>query len=139
MKNLIASSMILACIAGGVTACNTAKSKGPYASGHDAYTHEQYPQIEGLARLGNFMVHGDPIVTYEKNQAMTVSVPVRVLRERDVRAQYRFVFFDERDRPLEPQMDWQYAELPGRTQTVLTATSLQPEASDWRLQVRPTR
>lgn len=120
-------------------ACSEGRLTGPHAAERDYFTHNKYPQVEGLDGLGDFMVHGDPVVTYEKNQAMTVTVPVRIQRDRDLRAQYRFIFFDERNRPIEPQMDWQYTELFGRTQVFLTATSPQAEASDWRLQVRPTR
>lgn len=98
-----------------------------------------YPRVLAQGNLDRFLAYDKPRVDRTDSGAMSVTVPVRILRDRDVDTQYRFIFFDERDQPLRPQMDWQYQTLAGRTQAFLRGSSLDPDAADWRLEIRPAR
>lgn len=115
------------------------QSTAPPGAGPDPVSAAAYPPVIAQRGLGKFLVAAKPVVTRSDSGAMTVTVPVRIQRSRDVDAQYRFLFFDDAGRPLRPQMDWQYKTLPGRTQVFLEGTALDPAALDWRLEIRPAR
>jgi uncharacterized protein YcfL len=114
-------------------------STAPPAAGPDPVSQQMQPQVLAQGALEGKLVTGRSVVVRTEGGAMSVSVPVRTRLQKDARVQYRFTFFDDRGRPLHPEPDWQYAVLPARTQMILEGASLQSEAADWRLEVRPAR
>jgi uncharacterized protein YcfL len=126
-------------LAAGALASVGCRSTDPPASRADTVTAAAYPQVVAQDRLEGRLRHDRATVQRSESGVINVTVPVRVTTQRDVRAQYRFLFFDQTGRPLRPEMDWQYLQLPARTQVFLEGASLQPEAVDWRLEVREAR
>ena len=115
------------------------ESTAPPAAEHERVSRSAYPKVTATGNLNDFLAFDEGLVERADNGAMTVTVPVRILRNKEVPVQYRFFFFDEQGRPLRPEMDWQYEVLPAKTQAFLTGTALDERATDWRLELRPAR
>ena len=128
-------SMLVLLIAAAIGCQSTA----PPGAKTETVSAAAYPQVVALDGLDKFLAADRPRVRRAESGAMSVSVPVRILRKRDVKAQYRFTFFDEMDRPLRPEMDWQYKVLPGRAQTFLEGVAMDSAAAEWRLEIRSAR
>jgi hypothetical protein len=62
-----------------------------------------------------------------------------VAKDSGIAIQYRFEFFDELGRPLQPQMQWRYAQLPARNQRFFEGSALDTAAVDWRFEARRAR
>lgn len=114
-------------------------STAPPAAKIEHVSHAAYPRVVAQDGMDDILAAGEEVVTKSESGALNVTVPVRVLSPKDVRSQYRFTFLDERNRPLRPETDWQYKLLPAKSQVFLEATALDPQAVDWRLEVRPNR
>jgi hypothetical protein len=129
----------LALVSAGLlaAACDTVKApKGPAP---DPLSSAAYPQIVALGDLGKYLAYDKPIVRREPGQPLDITVPLRLIHDNHVHAQYRYIFFASDGTPLAPQMDWRYVELPGRTQVMAQGAALDPNAADWRLEIRPAR
>ena len=119
-----------------LTACDTTKAPG--AAGPDPLPEAAYPQVAALEGLGDYLSSGKPVIRHGNDQTpMSVEVPVRLRSDQSVSAQYRFIFFDERDTPLRPIMQWRFVPLPPRSQVYLHGQATHPAAVDWRLEIRP--
>ena len=117
--------------------CDT--TKAPLGVKRDPDSSPNNPQIVGLDGLGKHLRYDNAIVRTAPNQALSVTVPVRVAADKQVRAQYRFTFLAPDGKPVSPEMDWQYKVLPARGWVYLLGVALDPEATDWRLDIRPAR
>lgn len=115
------------------------QSTAPPAVGADNVSPATYPPVTATGGLNRLIKDSPATVDRSQAGAMTVQVPVRVVRDKEVPIEYRFTFFDERNRPLRPESDWQYKVLPPRTQQFLVGTALDQDAYDWRLEMRPAR
>ncbi|RMH13052.1 MAG: DUF1425 domain-containing protein [Planctomycetota bacterium] len=101
-----------------------------------------YPQIVVSPDLARWIAVDRPIVTGQGDHdgPLQVSVPVRTLtRGESIRVQYRFVFLDERGRPVHPEGDWRYERMASRVQKFFEAGALDERAVDWRLEIRTAR
>lgn len=97
-----------------------------------------YPEVAILGNLGGGVRKHAPIVTPgERGRPMAVSVPLRLMSDRTREVQYRFIFMDQRGKPLPPEMDWTWKVMPARALVYFEAAALDDRATDWRLEVRP--
>lgn len=129
-------------VAGGLGIALTmgcAETKAPHAGRTDSVTAAQYPQISVQDDLHWQLVFDKPIVKSSDDRPMSVSVPVRVAKDSGIAIQYRFDFLDESGRPVPPEMQWRYAQLPARNQRFLEGAALDTAAVDWRFEVRRAR
>jgi len=108
----------------------------PHAGRVDLVTADEYPQISVLDDLSWKLVFDKPIVEQGNGRPLNVTVPVRVVADSGIAIQYRFEFLDELGRPLQPDMQWRYAQLPGRNQRFLQGSALDTAAVDWRFEAR---
>ena len=116
--------------------CDTTKAPG--AAGPDPLPATAYPKVAALEGLGDYLYSGKPVVDHGDGDApLEVTVPLRLASDKAVRAQYRFIFFDEKGEPLRPRMNWRYQGLQPRAETFVSASATDPAAVDWRLEVRP--
>ena len=77
-----------------------------------------------------------PTVDGGANYPLEVKVPVR-LRAADERgARYRFLFFDQAGRALNPRAKWRHVRLPSQLTIDLKGAAGTTAARDWQLQVR---
>ncbi len=94
-----------------------------------------YPQVQSEPGLSRFMRYGEPVVT--PGDPMQVVVPVRYQRrQQSLDIQYRFVFFDDLGRPLNPDAGWRWTQLPAKRPVYLEGTATQAGAADWSLELR---
>ncbi len=114
-------------------------SMPPDAGQPDPLSADAYPQITALEGLGKYLAFAPPSVKAGGGRPMSVSVPVRARTDKELNTQYRFEFFDQDGRPIEPVMGWRYLRLPARVQHFMQGAVLDDTAVDWRLQVRPAR
>lgn len=100
-----------------------------------------YPQNIALKGLHNGVVIGKPIVdAATDDQPMRVTVPLRSVADGTLRTQYKFTFLDGRGRPVRSNTNtWRYQVLAAKAEVFLEATSLDTDAADWRLEVRPAQ
>ena len=99
-----------------------------------------YPQIVGLYGLdrGELLVDA-PRVAAEDDRPMSVTVPIRTKIRKEIPAQYRFIFLDERGIPIGEPGAWRYALLQPRARTFLTGDAPDLGAVDWLCEIRPNR
>ncbi len=116
--------------------CDTVKAPG--AAEPDPLPASAYPQIAALGGLDGYLAYDKPVVNRPADRPMNVSVPIRLKSDAGLKTQYRFIFFDQNGRPLEPDPTWQFTFLPARAQAFLEGSALDTDAVDWRLEVRPS-
>ncbi len=123
---------------GVIGGCRT--STLPPAAQGDEVALANYPRVVVLDGLQPFIAISEPSVTRGSDQPLRVSVPVRaVTQHEELNVQYRFLFFDEHGRVLEPEMVWRYERLPSKAQRFFDAGAMDQRAVDWRLEIRPAR
>ena len=100
-----------------------------------------YPQNIALSGLHNRIVIGQPMVDpAQSDSPMKVTVPLRSVADGTIRVQYKFIFLDGRGRPVRSNLDgWRYQVIAARAEVFLEATSMDTDAADWRLEVRPAQ
>lgn len=127
-------------IAMGVAGCNKPTLAPPPTAMADPM---EYPQIVVSPDLARWIAVDRPIVSGmgEDDGPLTVSVPTRTLTSRgeSIRVQYRFIFLDERGRPVHPEGDWRYERMSSRVQKFFEGNALDERARDWRLEIRTAR
>ncbi len=110
----------------------------PGAAGEDPLAPEDYPQVAALEGLKRKIVVAN--VVEDPGPPMHVQVTLRNRsRSTERHVQYRFLFFDEQERPENPNPDWHYMHLPARTEVFMQANALDAKAGKWRLEIRPAR
>lgn len=124
-------------------ACSNSSStyRPPGAAGMDPLPGDQYPKVEAAEGLSSYIVvSGVEATPASATAPMNVVVAIRSQTEyQEIEAQYRFFFFDEKNRPLDTQPDWRRVRLPSRSQVFLEGSAMETNAVDWRLQIRPAR
>ena len=133
---IAAPALGLVLLAAGCRSTDTSPP-GAYS---DPVARANYPRVVMLDDLQQWVVVSEPIVTKGENTPLRVSVPLRALtRYEELNVQYRFSFFDEVGRPIEPAPSWTYLRLPSKAQRIVEANALDQRAMDWRIEVRPAR
>ena len=135
MPRLAALALPITLAAALLAGCSTA----PGAAKPDPLPADRYPQIVAMDGLQSNLVYDRVNVEPGPRPPMSVSVAVRWTRDEPCPIQYRFQFFDDRGRLLEPAPDWQRTTLEGKAQSFLIGSSLQSQAVDWRLEIRKAR
>lgn len=127
--------MIGAALLGG---CQADRSPAPgQADPYPAPIND--PQITVISpQLRPWLGFQPAVVTgrYDEDRPMQVEVPMRNLAERQYLVEYRFLFYDEAGRELEPVMGWKMQPLGPKQNVRLKAGALHNDAVDWRLEVR---
>ena len=123
-----------------VSGCNN-QPRGPFFAGRqDRIPDQAYPKLAVIGGLHRTVVFGSPIITDAPGQPMSVVVPIsNRSAKRDLHVEYKFEFFDEVGRPVEPEMSWKVKNLPHQAQVRITGTAIDNVARDWRFVVRPAR
>ncbi len=136
------AAVISLVLTGGVTAslpltgCDTVRAPG--SATPDPLPNVAYPKIEAAEGLGEYLSYGDVKVTSQK--PLTVQVPIRPRTEsEDLRVQYRFIFLDQFGVALNPDAAWTWRKLASRRQDFLSGNAMTSKATDWRLEIRPSR
>ena len=133
---LIGAALLLA-----AGACSNNKTLPPGGAQLDPLPGDQYPKVEAAEGLSKYLVvSGAEVTPASATSPMKVVVAIRSQTEyQEIEAQYRFFFFDEKNRPLDTQPDWRRVRLPSRSQVFLEGGAMETNAADWRLQIRPAR
>jgi uncharacterized protein YcfL len=98
------------------------------------------PQISVLdPQLREWIVFQTAIITRDDERPMTVQTPVRNLTERQYLIEYRYLFFDDNGRRLDPVIGWAFASLDPKQIVRLDGKALGLDAKDYRLEVRWSR
>lgn len=119
-----------------VTGCDTVRAPG--SATPDPLPNVAYPKIEAAEGLGEYLSYGDVKITSQS--PLTVQVPIRARTEsEDLRVQYRFIFADQFGTVLNPDAAWTWRKLASRRQDFLSGNAMSSKATDWRLQIRPSR
>jgi uncharacterized protein YcfL len=113
--------------------------KAPYTPTQDMLTRTTYPNITASGEIAGWLVFDRPTVTHDN--VLRVSVPLRTTAEPGqwIKVQYRFIFLDANNVPVRGQPDWQPMTMEPRQQVFMQANSLDSNATDWRLEIRPQR
>ena len=116
----------------------------PFGAEPDRYPVSEHPNVYTLGWLRNdFYLQDAPVVTPEQgNRPMSVTVAVRLREaawEDPIACQYRFMFFDERGVPLDPDPTWQFRIIEPRVSTYLQAGAPDIGAVDWHCEIRQNR
>ena len=115
--------------------------KAPSSGRVDLLPLADYPQIVATQGLHEWLVFSPPsVVPGGEEKPMSVSVPFRSTYDRQpVNLQYRFIFFDDRGRPLETSPGYRFIHAEPRVQSFLEGNAIQSGAADWRLEIRAAR
>lgn len=112
--------------------------RAPGSATPDPLPNVAYPKIEAAEGLGEYLSYGDVKITSQK--PLTVQVPIRPRTEsEDLRVQYRFIFLDQFGVALNPDAAWTWRKLASRRQDFLSGNAMTSKATDWRLEIRPSR
>lgn len=135
-----ASAITLATLA-PLAACSQQKIRPAGSAQLDPVPADQYPKVEAAEDLSDYIVvSGAEVTPSTAHEPMHVVIAVRSQTKfEEIDAQYRFFFFDEKNRPLDADPDWRRVRLPSRSQVFLEAAASETTATDWRLQIRPAR
>lgn len=117
-------------------ACRVDRDTSPYAGQPDPDRPNVNPRI--ITSTPDLMVAlgFDEPITLRENAILNVAVPTRSLGDERYLIDYRFVFYDEHGREVEPVMGWRFIALEPREQRRLSASALDSRAQDWRLQIK---
>ncbi len=111
----------------------------PYTPGVDPLSVTNYPKVTTTGDLANWLVVAHPTVV--KEGVLKVSTPVRLTSKTGQwsKVQYRYQFLDDKGTPVRAQPDWVPVTLEPQQQVFMTGNSLDSNAADWRLEIRPQR
>jgi uncharacterized protein YcfL len=87
-------------------------------------------------KLREWIAFQPAVITRDGERPLTVQVPVRNLTERVYKIEYRYLFFDEHGRQIDPVMGWSFVSLYPKEVSRLQAAALGMDARDYRLEVR---
>lgn len=145
MKPRIAHPTILAVMAPAagllLGACASDPAKHPGSAQVDPLPGDQYPKIAALEGLSKWIsVSGFDVEPAAPTRPIQITTAVRAMTDGpELNVQYRYVYFDNRSSPINPNPDWQYVRLPSRAQVFLRGSAMDTSAVDWRLEIRPAR
>ena len=100
-----------------------------------------YPQVVGLYGLdrGELLVDAPRVAPEDEGRPMSVSVPIRTKIRKEIPAQYRFIFLNDRGLPIGEPAEWKYVLLQPRARTYLAGNAPDVGAVDWICEIRPDR
>ena len=73
----------------------------------------------------------------QQNGILSANVDVRWIGKKPVYFEYRFIFFDSRGRAINPDGPWTRGDAEPGTVDYLSSNATRPDATDWRLDIRP--
>lgn len=122
-------------------ACASDPAKHPGSAQVDPLPGDQYPKIAALDGLSRWIaVSGFEAEPPTATRPIQITTSVRAMTDgQELNVQYRYMYFDNRNSPLNPNPDWQYVRLPSRAQVFLRGSAMDTSAVDWRLEIRPAR
>lgn len=135
---MLYKAMFVLAAASLLSACHD-PVKAPGAGMPDPLHADAYPQIVVTDQIADYMGFGKPVVEVSPGKPMSVLVPARLINDYAINVQYRFIFFDDAKRPIEPAMEFTYKRMPGRVQQYMSGAALDTNAVDWRLEIRSAR
>jgi uncharacterized protein YcfL len=86
--------------------------------------------------LHEWIRFGSAVRTKIEGQPMQVEVPMRNLTANQYLVDYRFLYYDESGRELEPVMGWRMQPLQPKQVVTLKGKALDAAATRWRLEVK---
>lgn len=115
----------------------------PGSASTDPLPDAKYPKVVTFGWLDNdFYVDAPIVVPEEDGRPMRVTVEVRRLEpafNRELPAQYRFIFLNQYGEPLDPDPAWQYRAIEPQVKTILQGFAPDTGAVDWRCEIRKDR
>ncbi|MEM1185363.1 MAG: DUF1425 domain-containing protein [Planctomycetota bacterium] len=133
-KQSLAGALGLAVLGASLTLPLAGCGTPPPAVGDDHVS--EYPNVEAAGGLNKFM-RVNNVAVNQQNSILFAAVDVRWIGKNPVYYEYRFIFFDSRGRPINPDGPWSRGDSEPGSVDYLTANATQPDATDWRLQIRP--
>lgn len=131
---MIGRIMATVAAAGLLAACDTTPTNPPGVGG-DYVTLGQYPKVTATGGLANYLVVND-VVESRDGDVLSVEVDVRWTGRYTSFFNYRFIFFDEIGRALNPDPAWQRGRAAPGVVDYLTGNAVSSAAVDWRLEIR---
>jgi uncharacterized protein YcfL len=134
--NKLLAVVLTACALAG---CASPRQTGPIPAANDPIPLEAYPKITVPYALAPYIVAAPTTVV--EGGVLKVTTPIRLTSNPGqwAKVQYRYIFLDSRGLPVRSQPEWQPATLEPHQQVFLSANSLDSNATDWRLEIRPQR
>ncbi|MBL0928373.1 MAG: DUF1425 domain-containing protein [Phycisphaerales bacterium] len=122
-----------------LSGCDTVKA--PPAGRADTIKMEQYPGIVAQDGLNQWLGFNEPVFeTGTPDRPARVTVPTRSLADVGMNVQYRFLWFDDKGRPVRTQQEgWRFINIQPRAQVMLDSNALETAAKSWRLELRSAR
>jgi len=121
-----------------LVACDTPPDLSPSPGRGDPYPAPlNDPQISVLSPdLRPWLGFQPALVTVDGQRPMQIELPVRNLTAHRYLVEYRMLFYDDRDRLLDPTMGWRMVPLDPKQTVRLEANALDTVAANWRAEVR---
>lgn len=144
IKHALTRMAVIMCGAAALlttTGCQEEYYTGPTPGlGDNVPAPDNDPRIAILSpELQAWLAFQPPIVTRTPTDTLMVEVPMRNTTYEQYQLEYRFRFFDDYDRELEPMMSWRHLPAYPKQTTRMKASSLTSDASNWRLEVQWAR
>lgn len=134
MKTLMTAGIMLAIIGSPfvLSGCGTP----PPRVSDDGLDASDYPKVQATGGLNKFMRVNNAREN-QQNGILSANVDVRWIGKKPVYFEYRFIFFDSRGRAINPDGPWTRGDAEPGTVDYLSANATRPDATDWRLDIRP--
>ncbi len=129
MMCLLASVMVIA-----VGGCEYA----PARAEQDTLDRDLYPKIALHESLRGDIVVADVVENAGPPYRVTVALRSKTSTA-DRLVQYRFIYLDSSGVPIGETPGWLSERMPARTETFIKSNALDYGATDWRMEIRPSR
>jgi uncharacterized protein YcfL len=130
---LIASCSLIAC---------DSSQRRPNAPDADVVTSENYPKVTLQSPLNSDHLvvdyTGIIIDAPTSTRPLRAQVPVRSIADQQFLVQYRFLWFDDTGRNV-GETGWRFTPLDVAMQAQFSGAATTLSATDWRLEIRPSR
>ena len=126
---------------GLLTGCAAEKPSEPIAAPQDPIRSPYYPSITLEPGLHNVLVVDYERIVFDPATESTpaaVTVPVRSTAAYPINVQYEFSWFDEDGRPVHTS-GWRLQNIPTGLERIFTNNAIDPDSSQWRLEIRFSR
>lgn len=120
-----------------LSACTAAKSRDKAQA--DPLSPTAYPQIAALDGLGKYIAFSSPAISVTGDGELAVTVPIRLANGEQRGIEYKFEFFNDDGSPVQPAQDWQYMNLPQKTQRYAKGHAKTTRIKQWRLLLRDAK
>jgi uncharacterized protein YcfL len=138
---ILRSLTLCAIVCFAAAGCRTVPDPAPSAGLGDPYPAPlNDPQITVLSpELRRWLAFQPAIVTKDGERPMEVEVPLRNLTYDKYLIEYRFLFYDENNREINPVMGWQFQPLEPKQLVRLKSSAMSNDADNYRLEVKWSR